>query len=167
MSQRKIAPEIAGYTRMFDDIPGAPHDDCGDTMFFQVTCDQTDRLMTDGSGRNQQGHIRTEAFTVCKRVWCVLLSGYPLAAVGRDTDEFLRKLTDHTLLSKSLQHANRQPGIRVIRLTVGAIVANMGNPEIGHWFKRCSEYFKKLGFGVVCRPRSLVAKVRLERRRCG
>ena len=43
---------------MLDDVPGATHDHGGDAVGFEVTCDQTHGLVTDGSERNQQRDVR-------------------------------------------------------------------------------------------------------------
>ena len=55
IAQRKIAEHEAGYTAVFDNVFGAAHDHGGYAVGLQVSCGQTDRLVTDGSVGDEYG----------------------------------------------------------------------------------------------------------------
>ena len=55
ISQRKIAEYEAWHAAVFDDVFGAAHDHGGYVMGLQVSCGQTDRLVTDGSVGDEYG----------------------------------------------------------------------------------------------------------------
>jgi len=49
MPKGEVGPVKSSYRGLLDNIPRATHDDRGDACVFQMTCDQTDRLVADGS----------------------------------------------------------------------------------------------------------------------
>ena len=107
VSERKVAPPESGYADTFDDIPRAAHHDSRDVVFFQVTGDQTDRLVAHGAVGNEQSHVGLKRTRVFQSVARVLVESDSLAAVGWYADEFGRKVGDYAFMLCSAQRGYR------------------------------------------------------------
>ena len=94
MPKREVAPEVAGYADVFDDIACATHDDCGYAVGFQVTSDQTDRLVAYRSRRYQQCDICLQISACFQCRWCVLFNGDALTSIGWHTDQLMREVAE-------------------------------------------------------------------------
>ncbi|MGB0752226.1 MAG: hypothetical protein ACPGQI_09720 [Gammaproteobacteria bacterium] len=57
VAQWKIAEQKARYTSSFNNVFSASHNNSGNAIFFQVTCDQTHGLVTHRSIGNDDGNV--------------------------------------------------------------------------------------------------------------
>ena len=57
IAQGEVAENKAGHAAMLNNVFGGAHNHSGNAVSFEMTCGQTDRLVTDGSVCHQDGQI--------------------------------------------------------------------------------------------------------------
>lgn len=85
IAQRKVTEDKSRHAAVFYDVPGATHNYGRNTVCFQVSGGQTDRLMANGSVGHQYGQIDLIVLQHGQQVRTVLVLGGVLAAIGRQT----------------------------------------------------------------------------------
>ena len=57
IAQGEVAENKAGHAAMLNNVFGGAHNHSGNAVSFEMTCGQTDRLVTDGSVCHQYSQI--------------------------------------------------------------------------------------------------------------
>ena len=87
IAEGKIAEEKTSHAAFLHNISGATNDDGWDAVRFQMPCDQTHGLMTDGSQRHQQGNVHPILSTPTENGRRILLACAALTIGGWHTVE--------------------------------------------------------------------------------
>ena len=83
VAKRKVAEQKARHTDGLDNVPGATHHDCGNTVGLKMTCNQTHGLVAYRSIGGENGDVRLVLANRAQDVDAILVDRCPLAAVGR------------------------------------------------------------------------------------
>ena len=57
IAQGEVAENKAGHAAMLNNVFGRAHNHGGNAVSFEMTCGQTDRLVTDGSVGHQDSEV--------------------------------------------------------------------------------------------------------------
>lgn len=87
VAEREVHEQEAWHAALLDDVPGRADDDGRNAGGFQVPCDQTHGLVTDGSKRDEKGDVDTVLAHPGFDLGRIVLDGESLAVVRRDAIE--------------------------------------------------------------------------------
>ena len=90
IAQWEIAEEKARHAAMFDDVPGRADDHGRDAVRFEMTGDQTDGLVADGSKCCENRRVDLVFAQSPQDLRCVVLVRLPMTVIGRCTVEAWR-----------------------------------------------------------------------------
>jgi hypothetical protein len=118
IAEWEIAEEKSWNATFFDNVAGGADDHCRDPLRFEIACDQTHGLVTDGSERHQQGDV--DSFFEAARcdLRRILFEGSPLAVVRGNTMEALRERSDSTVPNQGAQCCERNEGLDIVGMRI-------------------------------------------------
>ena len=165
IAEREIAEQKARHADIFDNVLGASHDHGRDAVLFEVTGGQTHGLVTHRSNRDENDRVNLVLAHPLQQLRAIPVQGRAVAAVGRRAVKARRDLADPPGSGEPPQRRQREPGIAVLGCRMRAVVADMRDAQIVIAIGLAGIDRVELGGAVIRRARSLVALVRLIRRR--